>query len=238
MTPRAEVPMTAVEADELWAGIDDQRVRTTRLLDGLSAQQWDHASLCEAWTVRHVAAHLTMQQQSFGDLVGFVARHPRMWRSVTLNATIRDSAVIRARELSTAQITDAVRAMIGSRRHNAFVTPLETLTDILVHSQDIAAPLGLQLEMRPGPCALAATRRWDMRGTWMAWVNRRLPLDGYLFRATDVHWERGQGALVEGPVGAILLLLTGRPAGLARLSGQGADSLRAQLESRGSPSGR
>ncbi len=98
-----------------------------------------------------------MQQQSFGDLLGFVARHPSMWRSVTLNAMIR--------------------ATIGSRRHNAFVTPLETLTHSLVHSQDLAVPLGLDLAMRPGPCALAATRRWQMRGTWMARVNRRLPLD-------------------------------------------------------------
>jgi uncharacterized protein (TIGR03083 family) len=219
--------MTAAEADALWAGIDEQRVRTTHLLEGLSADQWDHPSLCDGWTVRHVAAHLTLQQQSFGDLFGFVARHPRMLRSVTLNATIRDSAVIRARELTTTEITDAVRATIGSRRHNSFVTPLETLTDALVHSQDIAVPLALDLEMRPGPCALAATRRWDTRGSWLAWVNRRLPLDGLRLTATDVDWERGHGMEVVGPIGALLLLLTGRPAALARLSGEGADALRA-----------
>ncbi len=219
--------MTAAETDALWAGIDDQRVRTTRLLEGLSADQWDLPSLCQGWTVRHVAAHLTLQQQSFGDLFGFIARHPRMLRSVTLNATIHESAVIQARALSTSEITDRIRATTGSRRHNAFVTPLETLTDILVHSQDIAVPLGLDLEMRPAPCALAASRRWDTRGSWMAWVNRRLPLDDHRFRATDVHWERGHGSEVTGPIGAILLVLTGRTAGLARLTGEGADVLRA-----------
>ena len=219
--------MTAAEADALWAGVDDQRARTTLLLDGLSAGQWDHASLCDGWTVRHVAAHLTMQQQSYGDLFAFIARHPRMLRSLTLNATIRDSAVIRARSLSTSQITDALRATIGSRRHNAFVTPLETLTDALVHSQDIAVPLGLDLEMRPAPCALAASRRWDTRRTWMAWVNRRLPLDDHRFRATDADWERGHGSEVAGPIGAILLLITGRTTALERLTGEGADALRA-----------
>jgi uncharacterized protein (TIGR03083 family) len=227
--------MTAAQADALWAGVDDQRARTTRLLEGLRADQWDHASLCDGWTVRHVAAHLTMQQQSFGDLFGFIARHPRMLRSVTLNATIHDSAVIRAREWSAPQLVDGIRAGIGSRRHNAFVTPLETLTDALVHGQDIAVPLGLDLEMRPGPSALAATRRWDTRHTWLAWVNRRLPLDDHSFRATDVDWQRGEGSPVVGPIGAILLLLTGRPAALPRLTGEGADSLRAQLGSHSGP---
>ena len=214
--------LTAAEAYALWAGVDDQRTRTTRMLEGLTPEQWDHPSWCDGWSVRHVAAHLTMQQQTFGDLVGFIARHPRMLRSVTLNATIHDSAVIRAQELSTAQITDAIRATIGSRRHNSFVTPLETLTDALVHSQDIAGPLGLDLEMRPAPCALAASRRWDTRGSWMAWVNRRLPLDGHRFRATDTDWERGHGPEVAGPIGAILLLITGRPVALSRLDGDGA----------------
>ena len=116
-----------------------------------------------------------------------------MLRSVTLNATIHDSAVFRAQELSTSEITDAIRATIGSRRHNAFVTPLETLTDILVHSQDIAIPLGLDLDDAPGAGALAATRRWDTRGTWLATVNRRLPLDDHRFRATDINWTRGRG---------------------------------------------
>lgn len=223
--------LTPAQADELWSGVDDQRARTALLLEGLTAEQWAHPSLCPGWTVRDVAAHLTLQQQTFGDLFGFIARHPRMLRSVTLNATIRDSAVIRGGELTSAQVIEDIRAGIGSRRHNAFVTPLETLTDILVHSQDIALPLGLDLEMRPGPCALAATRRWDTRGTWLAWVNRRLPLDGHQFRATDVDWERGRGSQVVGPIGAILLLITGRPAALSRLSGDGAQSLRAQLGS-------
>jgi uncharacterized protein (TIGR03083 family) len=223
--------MTPAEADALWAGVDDQRTRTTSLLEGLSPAQWAHPSLCDGWTVRHVAAHLTLQQQTVGDLFGFVARHPRMWRSVTLNATIRQSAMIVAEERTTAQIIEAIRAGIRSRRHNAFVTPLETLTDILVHSQDIAVPLGLDLEMRPGPCALAATRRWHTRHGWMAWVNRRLPLDEHSFRATDIEWQRGHGPEVAGPIGAILLLLTGRPAALSRLSGDGARSLRRELAS-------
>ena len=218
--------MTPAVANAVWGAIDDQRTRTAGLLQGLSTEQWEHPSLCQGWTVRHVAAHLTLQQQAIRDVVAFIAHHPRMLRSVTLNATIHDSAVLQAGMLSSGEITTRIRAMIGSRRHNAFVTPLETLTDILVHSQDIAIPLGVELPMRPALSALAATRRWDTRNTWLATVNRKLPLSTYQLRATDTDWSRGQGPDITGPIGAILLLLTGRTAALDQLAGEGADVLR------------
>lgn len=217
--------MTPAQADTVWAAIDDQRTRTADLLEQLSPDQWEHPSLCEGWTVGHVAAHLTLQQQRIRDAVAFVARHPRMLRSLTLNATIHDSAVIQERALSRQEVVSRIRAMTGSRRHNAFVTPLETLTDVLVHSQDMAVPLGLSLPVRPAAGALAATRRWETRATWLARVNRRLPLEGYRLTATDTDWARGQGPEVAGPVGALLLLLTGRVAALQHLDGEGAEEL-------------
>ncbi|WP_299441709.1 maleylpyruvate isomerase family mycothiol-dependent enzyme [uncultured Phycicoccus sp.] len=228
---------TPPEADAVWEGIDEQLARTAAMLESLSTDQWDRPSLCDGWTVRHVAAHLTLQEQSFGDLLGFVARHPRMWRNLTLNATIRESAVIQAAELTTDEIIRRIRAGVGSRRHNAFVTPLEKLTDVLVHSQDMAVPLGIDLAMRPDAGAQAGTRRWDTRRTWLASVNRRLPLDGIALVATDADWRRGEGSEASGPMGAILLLLTGRPAALDRLSGEGAEALRARLDG-GHPSPR
>lgn len=219
--------LTTAELDAVWAGIDDQRARTARMLEGLTAEQWDHESLCDGWTVRHVAAHLTLQRQRPREALGFVVRHPRLLRSGSLNAFIRDTAVLQGRLLSSTEIIERIRDGIGSRRHNPVVTPLETLTDILVHSQDIAVPLRVPLEMRPGPSAMAAARRWDTRGTWLASVNRRLPLEGCSLVATDVDWVRGSGPAVRGPIGSILLLLTGRPAALERLVGPGADRLRA-----------
>ncbi len=218
--------MTPAQADAVWDAIDGQRARTADLLEQLTAEQWDHPSLCQGWTVRHVAAHLTLQQQRVRDVAAFVVHNPRMLRSVTLNATIHDSAVLQAGVLSSREIIDRIRAMIGSRRHNAFVSPLETLTDILVHSQDIAIPLGRDLTMRPTASTLAATRQWDTRGTWLTMVFRRLPLDGYRLTATDADWTRGQGPEVTGPIGALLLLLTGRDAALEHLTGEGADALR------------
>jgi len=50
-------------------------------------------------------------------------------------------------------------------------------------------------------------------------------LKEFRFVATDVDWAAGDGPEVTGPVDALLLLLTGRPAALARLSGPGAAQL-------------
>ncbi|WP_270889791.1 maleylpyruvate isomerase family mycothiol-dependent enzyme [Pedococcus sp. 5OH_020] len=218
--------LTTTETDALWAGIDDQRARTAALLEALSPEQWEHPSLCDGWTVRHVAAHLTMQQQRVRDALGFIGRHPRILLSMPLNTFIHDAGVLQAQALSTQQIVAGIRNGMGSRRHNPGLTSLETLTDILVHSQDIAIPLGVDLPMRPALGALAATRRWDTRDTWLASVNHRLPWANCRLIATDTDWRRGQGPEVTGPIAAILLLITGRTAALEQLAGKGADALR------------
>lgn len=215
-------------SDQLWAAIDDQRTRTADLLARLTAAQWAEPSLCDGWTVRDVAAHLTLQQETIGSILAVALRHPGVL-SMDLNHTIKQSALSLAAELTPDELIRRIRAMVGSRRHNSFVTPLETLTDALVHGQDIAIPLGRPLAMDPQAAAVAATRRWDTRGTWLAKVNRRLPLDGLRLRATDAEWTVGDGPEVAGPIAALLLLITGRPARVAELTGDGAESLRDRL---------
>lgn len=219
--------MTATQTDELWAAIDDQRTRTADLLDDLSPEEWLQPSLCERWTVRHVVAHLTLQRQSVGDVLAFTMSHPRLLTCTSLNKVIETTASIQAETLTYDELVQAIRDQIGSRRHNAFVTARETLTDILVHSQDIAIPLGRRLDMDPVASAIGATRRWDTRGTWMSTVFRLPSFDGYRFAATDIDWTRGEGGVVTGPIGSILLLLTGRRVALEHLHGEGADRLRA-----------
>lgn len=214
-----------MNSDEIWAAIDDQRRRTADLLETLTDEQWAHASLCEGWTVRDVAAHLTLQQQGIRDIAGFIFRHPRLLGSLTLNHTIRDSAVLQAR-LPEAEIIGRIRGMIGSRRHNVFVTERETLTDILVHGQDIALPLGLDLEMLTDAAAESATRVWRTRDTWLSSVFRKQPLDGYRLVAIDTDWAVGDGPDISGPIGAMLLLLTGRSIALSQVTGDGAADLR------------
>ena len=130
-----------------------------------------------------------------------------------LDRLIHDAARRRA-ALPTTQLIAEIRGMVGSRRHNFGVTYRETLTDILVHSQDITVPLGRRLAMPVDAAALAATRIWSMDRMFHA-AKR---LTGYRLTATDTNWTVGEGAEVNGPVGSILLLLTGRPIDLPLLS--------------------
>jgi uncharacterized protein (TIGR03083 family) len=212
--------------DDVWAAIDSQRRRTADLLEELSNDEWRHPSLCKGWTVRDVAAHLTLQQLGLGAAMRSAITHPSTLGGV--NRMIRTSARIKA-DQPTERLIAEIRSMIGSRRHNVGVTSLESLTDMLVHGQDIAIPLHRELAMPTGATTVAATRVWAQRGTRMARVFDTIPLQGFRLTATDVPWSVGQGREIHGPIAALLLLLTGRLAALPQLGGDGADSLRTQL---------
>jgi uncharacterized protein (TIGR03083 family) len=215
-----------MNVDQAWQAIDDQRLALTDVLARLPDDEWQLPSLCDGWTVRDVTAHLTMQQVGPGALLMQI---PAMIKARgNLDRLIHDAARRRA-ALPTTQLIAEIRGMVGSRRHNFGVTYRETLTDILVHSQDITVPLGRRLAMPVDAAALAATRIWSMDRMFHA-AKR---LTGYRLTATDTNWTVGEGAEVNGPVGSILLLLTGRPIDLPLLSGPGVGSLSARLAAAG-----
>jgi uncharacterized protein (TIGR03083 family) len=150
-----------------------------------------------------------------------------MWRG-SMDRTIQEAARRRATHLSTDQIIAEIRGTIGSRRHNLGVTLLETLTDILVHGQDIAIPLGRRLDMPPEAAAVAASRVLAMR--WPPPLPGARRVAGFRLRATDTPWSAGEGLEVCGPMAALLLICTGRLAGLPQLFGPGAADLKARLQ--------
>ncbi|GAA1377120.1 maleylpyruvate isomerase family mycothiol-dependent enzyme [Catellatospora chokoriensis] len=209
-----------MDHDQVWQAIDAQRQAVADLLAQLSEDDWRQPSLCAGWTVRDVAAHLTLQQFGPRDML----RELPHLRLRGMNRQILDMARRHA-ELPTAELVARIRAMIGSRRHNLGVTPLETLIDILVHSQDIAVPVGRRLALDPAAAAVAATRVWALN--WPFRARRRMA--GFRLSATDTDWAMGSGAEVGGPIEAILLVLTGRLAALPALSGVGATALAAKL---------
>ncbi|NUR99999.1 MAG: maleylpyruvate isomerase family mycothiol-dependent enzyme, partial [Kribbellaceae bacterium] len=190
--------------DELWAAIDAQRLRTADLLETLTDDDWSRRSLCDGWTVRDVAAHLTLQQLTLADGLKLVLKHPG-----SLNRMIQASTRGKAQQ-PTAQLIAEIRAMAGSRRHNFGVTAQETLIDIVVHGQDIAVPIGRSLHVPPRSARTAAQRVWDCRGTRLSKVFEPIPYDGLNLQATDIEWSVGQGPELRGPMLALLLLLTGR----------------------------
>jgi uncharacterized protein (TIGR03083 family) len=99
------------------------------------------------------------------------------------------------------------------------------LFDVLVHGQDIAIPLGPPRAMPTSAARAVADRVWSTG--WPFRAKRRFK--GIRFSATDVDWAAGEGHAVTGPIDALLLVLTGRPAALPRLSGPGVELLRARV---------
>lgn len=200
----------------VWSHIDRERSELADLFERLTPAQWEQPSLCTGWRVRDVAAHLTLAH------MGVRTALPALVRSgFSFDRMIRDTALRQAR-LPTDAYAPLLREMVGSRRTAPLISPLEPLTDVLVHGQDICLPLGIRREM-PGPAAAAsADRVWSMAFPFRA----RKRLAGVHLRSTDHPWEAGQGPVAEGPLSSVLLLLTGRPAGLEALHGPGADLLR------------
>lgn len=73
--------------------------------------------------------------------------------------------------------------------------------------------------------ATAASAVWSLLGTGPGRGFHDLGVRGFRLVTTDVPRREGDGPEVRGPIGAILLLLTGRPAVLPRLAGAGVDGL-------------
>lgn len=210
--------------NDLWDALIAHRHRTLALLESLTPNEWATPSLCEGWTVRDVAAHLTMQQSTVSDAVATLLRQPSAIGG--LNRVI-DRTARRRGQWPTERILAELRRTVRVRRHNVGITLRDALMDALVHSQDIAVPLGRDLPLPTDAAAEAATRVWSVQGSALSTVFRRLPLRHLRLVATDTDWAVGEGPLVTGPIRALLLLLTGRRVALAHLTGEGADLLKA-----------
>ena len=222
MTRQEPGGWTPMDRTEAWTAIDAHRQDLVQLLESLSAEEWRRPSLCAGWTVRDVAAHLTLQQLGPAAVLAQMVK----WRG-SLDRTTAHAARVRAAALTTEQIIAEIRATIGSRRHIFGVTHLETLCDILVHSQDIAIPLGRHLDLPADAAAVAASRALSMR--WPPPPPSAKKLAGFRLTATDTSWSTGDGPTVRGPMAALLLVCCGRLTALPQLSGDGAAELTTRL---------
>lgn len=209
--------------DQQWRHVGVERRAVADLLDGLSDDQWHAPSLCSRWEVADVAAHLAMlpRPPSVRELVvrGLRARG-------SFHRLNEQAAKDFARHGRT-QLVSWIREDADSRRIPAVTNAENVLFDLLVHTQDIAVPLGIEHVPDRTATAAAADRVWTMG--WPFHARRRLR--GLRLVADDVKWSVGAGEEVSGSVLSLLLLLTGRNAALPELHGPGTDRLATVLRS-------
>ena len=198
-----------------WLLIDELRVSAVTLLETLDVQDWDVPSLCEGWTVREVAAHLSVAALTpyRGVLVDVVRARG------SFDQMVHDNAVRRAAGRSADQIVADLRSTVGSRRLAPTTFWRDPLLDLVVHTQDIARPLGRTADVVVPSDAVLIALDWVWRRGFPFFPGRRLR--GLRLLAVDADWQRGAGLDVTGPALALLLLSTGRRAALADLAGPG-----------------
>ena len=200
-----------------FALIATERRALADLVDGLDEQQLATPSLCGAWTVKDVAAHLMAAEE------GAVGEF--------LMAMVRGGfSFDRANQrMTAARATKPVAELTALMREHAdshFVPPTlnwrAPLTDVMVHREDIAVPLGLPSD-RPVESWRHVLDFVVSPKARRGFVAGRLP-DVRLV-ATDVDWSHGSGPGVTGPAASLALAVSGRAAGLDALSGPGRESL-------------
>ncbi|TDZ91777.1 maleylpyruvate isomerase family mycothiol-dependent enzyme [Mycobacteroides salmoniphilum] len=194
-----------MDADVMWGHIDAERSGVADMLSSLASEQWSMPSLCGDWTVRDVAVHLTQAHMGLGRLLSAAVRS-----GFRFNTLIRRAA--QDEDMAPDQVIAALRGMVGSRRKAPGAFPL---LDVIVHAQDIAIPLGIDRPMPADAAVDSAQRLWGMRFPLHPARRSR----GFSFRATDCEFAVGHGPVVTGPIRDIVLVLSGRQAGLAGLSG-------------------
>jgi uncharacterized protein (TIGR03083 family) len=188
--------------NEILAWVKAERLSFADLLESLEDHEWDVPSLCAGWTVRDVAAHLTLSTRTtFPGTIKGIIRARGNWDRMTA-----DAARQRATRFTPAELIAQLRETAGSAKHAPLASPLDPLVDALVHGQDIARPLGRTREM-PAKPALATLEHVLASAFYGA---RKRFRDTRLI-ATDQDWSAGTGpAEVRGPVSELLMLATGR----------------------------
>lgn len=188
-------------------------------LEGLTSDEWSSPSLCAAWTIRDVAAHLisnldlTVPQMAMG----------------TLRAGLKPNRFIERRArtslpgLSPADAAAAIRANADDAAR-----PSDFLPDTMIHHQDMRRPLeasrAIPAERLIAGIELTAQLTFPFNGK-----KRTKELS---FRATDIDWSTGAGPVVTGSGEALMMAIAGRPSAAQELHGPGVAELQRRIGDR------
>jgi uncharacterized protein (TIGR03083 family) len=198
-------------------------------LDTLSPSEWEVPSLCPAWRVRDVVAHIV-----HGPLEPPTATLLALARGgFRINHVVAASAR-RWGQQEPAALIQRLREIVDDRRAPLFVTGTHVLADLVAHDLDIRRPLRRPRPMPPEAFRITADLMTSVGGP-LAVVFARSPrrtVEGLRLVASDLDWTHGDGPEVLGSAAALLLAITGRPVERGELTGSGASALLARISRR------
>jgi len=201
-------------AGNQWPFIRAERAALIADLENVSDAAWSTPSLCAGWTVREVLAHMTsVAKMTPGRFIGKFAGSGFRFNAMNESCMKAELGPTPAETLAgfKAQLDGTIHPLGG----------VDTLVgDMVIHSQDIRRPLGIPHTFQPE--ALTLVGDVVIRGNLLLGGKRRAT--GLKLTATDQDWTRGAGLEVKGPLASIIIVLTGRKAGLPDLSGDGSPS--------------
>ncbi len=201
---------------ETWALIHRERAGVADTLDELSPEEWATPSLCAGWSVQQAAGHIAAGgEQTAGHFAkGLLVNGFRF-------NTMIDRDARRLGALEPAEIVERIRAT-ASTTNRPPAPVMAMLGEVVVHGEDIRRALGREGDV--DPAATAACLEMYTGANFPVGGKKRIA--GLRLVATDTDWSHGTGPEVTGPGLRLLLAMTGRPAGLDGLSGDGLDTFR------------
>jgi uncharacterized protein (TIGR03083 family) len=202
-------------AADVWPTIYSERRALAADLESLNEAQWAAPSLCEEWTVRDVLAHMTATAKTTAT-----AFFGRMIASGFSFKKVQAKGIAAERGSSPAETLARFKAEVNSTTHPPGPTD-SWLGEAIVHAEDIRRALGIKHEYPTD----AMVRVADFYKGSNLLIGAKKRIIGLQLRATDASWSHGDGPEVSGPIVSLVMAMTGRPAAIADLSGDGVATL-------------
>ena len=205
---------------DMWQAVDEERSALADDLEKLDAGRWDVQSLCSEWKVRHVVGHLIAgaELKAGPFLAGLFKSGMNFNRFMAREGLALGAA-------PPDDLLRQFRKTIGMHRAPPGANSEVMLIDIVCHSGDIRRPTGMT---RSVPEAALLTVADTVKRIGFPFRAKKR-IAGLRMSATDSDWSAGDGPTVEGPLASLILVMAGRIAPLADLSGEGTQILRARM---------
>jgi len=198
-----------------------ERRHMADLLAGLTEEQLARQSLCDAWTMHEVAAHLATYLR-FGQLKILACMLAGAGDFAPGNQKLARWYARRP----TADLVELLRRHAGSRTTPPRSGYDPVLADLVLHDLDVRVPLGITRDIPEDRLAVTFHLLATVPSPGYAVGTR---LRGLRFETTDTGWTAGAGPVVRGPAEAVVMAMSGRTAAWPALAGDGAERLRHRI---------